>query len=93
MTADSGADDRRMTLDLVALYDITRDYAVELEYELTNLEDAATDDETRNRYNERRREVRVERRNLPLGMDIAARREMIAAQDCWRAEIEVLRAR
>lgn len=91
--AEAGTGDRRLTLDLVALYDITREYAVELEYELGELEDAATDEESRQRYSERRREVRVARRNLPLGMDLAARKELIAAQDAWRADLKTLRAR
>ncbi|MFF0818370.1 hypothetical protein ACFYVR_24970 [Rhodococcus sp. NPDC003318] len=91
--AKVGSEDRRLTLDLVALYDITREYAVELEYELGELEDAATDDETRRRYNERRRAVRAARRNLPLGTDLAARTGLIAAQDVWSAELDTLRTR
>ena len=88
-----GSEDRRLTLDLVALYDITREFAVELEYELGELEDIAADDKTRHEYGERRRTVRAARRNLPLGTDRAAREGLIAAQDAWIAELESLRAR
>ena len=88
-----GSEDRRRTIDLVALYDITREFAVELEYELGELEDAATDDTTRDEYGSRRRAVRAARRNLPLGTDRAARKGLIAAQDAWIAELASLRAR
>ena len=93
MVGEAGAADRRLTMDLVPLYDLTREHAVELEYELSEREDAATDDETRQRYRERRRAVRVQRRSLPLGTDLAARTGLIAAWDTWHAEIEALRRR
>ncbi|WP_171018785.1 hypothetical protein [Rhodococcus sp. Q] len=38
---EGGSEDRRLTMDLVALYDITREYAVDLEYVLAELMDAA----------------------------------------------------
>lgn len=93
MTADSDDGDRRLTIDLAALYDVTRDSAIELEYELAERGDGAIGDESRAGYFERWRAVRAERRNLPLGTDMAARRGMIAVQDRWRAEIEALRER
>ncbi|KAF0957348.1 hypothetical protein [Rhodococcus sp. T7] len=90
--SDTQIEDRRLTIDLVALYDITRDYAIDLEYLLLEHEDAAADPTVSDRFHERRLAVKRERENLPLGTDLEARKGLIAAQDSWRGEIAALRA-